>query len=102
MSLFKEVTKTVSCKEKDTVEVSFELTKQEDVSKIVNVSASCGCINPSYDITGGAVKVTMRAGEIPQHLVAEGNNAYETKKYVKVEFQDGSEELLTIDAVVSK
>lgn len=102
MSLFKEVTKAISCKEKDVVEVSFELTKHEDVNKIVNVSASCGCINPSYDIAGGAVKVTMRAGEVPQHLVAEGNNTYETKKFVKVQLQDGTEELLTIDAIVSK
>lgn len=62
--------------------------------KIVHVHPSCGCTAAA--LAGNSVTVNYEAPAVPSHLKAMGQNTQDFSKTIKVKFDDGTQDVLTI------
>lgn len=69
-----------------------------ELSKIRRITTSCECAKPMQ--IGNNIKVVFKAGVFPRHLV--GRNSYETMKQFVVYYVDGTKEVLSFKAKITK
>ena len=92
-----EVTRDLGeVKKKSVIPVIF--TGTEDMKKVINVTASCGCTTPIYDSEKKILSVSFKTGAIPFHLRKQG--FYLANKKLTVNYEDGTLEELFIKAKV--
>lgn len=78
--------------------IIFSSTKELD--NIINLESSCGCSTPSYSKENKQMVVIFTPGGIPKHLKSVG--VYTTTKSITITYSDGSSEVLSFKARISK
>ena len=77
--------------------VIFQATRELD---IINLESSCGCSKPSYSKENNQLIVIYTPGSIPKHLQSVGR--YNTTKSITITYKDGTSEVLSFKATISK
>lgn len=69
---------------------TLEFRYNENITKIREVSTSCGCALAKIDYDKRIIYLTYTAKPIPKHLADEGKTSYQTTKTAKVLFEGTS------------
>ena len=67
---------------------------------IVNIVASCGCTTPKYIKEKKRLEVIYNPGSIPIHLRTTGR--FTTTKTITVHYIDGTKDVLSFTAIITK
>lgn len=80
------------------VEVAFPLKEGVGVPRIGRLESSCSCTEPIMDVDGRRLVAIYDTGRVPPHLRQQGYK--ESTKYIRVVYEDGTEEILSFSARV--
>lgn len=84
--------------EESEVQVTFPLKDSIGIPKIARLESSCSCTDPVMDAEHRQLVATYDTGRVPPHLRQRGYK--ESTKYIRVVYEDGSEEILSFSARV--
>lgn len=84
--------------EESEVRVVFPLKDSIGNPGIVRLESSCGCTDPVMDMEHRQLVATYDTGRVPHHLRQRGYK--ESTKYIRVVYEDGSDEMLSFSAKV--
>lgn len=97
MNYFKEQTIDFgSVKRNTSKEIIF--TAERNIPKVVDITVSCECTKVKWYEESRILKVTYKAGEIPNQVI--GNQ--DITKTVTLYYKDGNEETLTIKGIKTR
>lgn len=84
--------------EESEVRVAFPLKDSIGIPKIARLESSCSCTDPVMDVEHRQLVAIYDTGRVPPHLRQRGYK--ESTKYIRVVYEDGSEEILSFSARV--
>lgn len=97
MNYFKEqIVNFGSVKRNTSKEIIF--TAERNIPKVVDITVGCGCTKVKWYEDSRILKVTYKAGEIPNQVI--GNQ--DITKTVTLYYKDGNEETLTIKGIKTR